>query len=528
MANSNALIVEVVGDTSKLTSSLAKADKDLQRFAGRASSWDKRSPQKVAADFLGDLPERQKQLAAETAAAEERLAAVNSRMGKMAVGAGIAGFAVNRLGANLNELGGTAGKLGGALQDLTSGNIVGFVKGLRSINETDPAKMAQDLLKYGDAAKATKLANTLAAAGFDTLAEAAKNAATQLLAVETAARSAAAEADVAAKILRAGGNEAAVFGENSGRFGRGVGAAAEEARLNRLTNPFRDDTAAAAARRKGITQDQRNTFFDNALARELDRAQDNVSTLRKIAAEIQNEIDARSDVTRKLNLTDKLVAVQRRIEGIQTAAAQESARLAKERAEAEKERLRKLQEAADARRQARQYQAIGLGADGGEVIPRVANLKKQLAQLTSRDDLGGLSSKLRTALRGAGKVLSGEMGKVTADTRSAIQDLFDAIRDELNKGGSGPLTKTTQLSERILAGLGLSAADERILRARISHFNSAGTALAGTGSGSINLTSQTVIDGKVVATTSSKYNRRTLTYNTRPRNGPSAGGYIGA
>lgn len=525
MANPNALIVEVVGDTSKLTASLTKADKDLQKFAGRASSWDKRrTPQQVADDFLGDLPEKQRKLAAETAAAEERLARQTAGMTKFAVGAGVAGFAVNRLGANLNELGGNAGKFGNALSDLTSGNIVGFVKGLQSINEADPKKMAADLIGYGDAAKASKLANGLAAAGMDEFAEAARNAATQLLAVETAAHSAAAEASVAASILAAAGNDVAAFGERTDRFGRGPGAVTDSNALETASGgTFRAD-AAAAARRRGITRDQRNTFFDNALARELDRAQDNVSTLRKIAAEIQNEIDARTDATRKLTLGDKLVDVQRRIESSQAAAAAESARLAKERADAEERRLAELKRAAAARLQARDDLALGLQTPGAP------NLRRQLDQLSDRGDISSIPNRLGSALEGARRILKRKSKDINEETRSNIASLFETIRDELNKGmsGGGPLTKTTQLSERIMAGLGLSAADERLLRARISHFNSAGVALAGSGTGSsANLTTNVVVDGKVVATTSAKYNRRTLGMNASPRNGPNAGGWTG-
>lgn len=503
MANPNALIVEVVGDTTKLTKGLADATKQMNKFAGR-SKIDAGPAAKDTIDSLHQIGVESEKTAAKEAELITKLEDSQNRMRKLAVGAGIAGLAINRVGANFTELGGNAGKLGNALQSLTSGNIVGFVKGMQSINATDPAKLGADLLKYGDAAKATEFANKAAAAGWDAMSKAARTAA---LEIANTASSLDAYNLALATTIHDSTSPGAIF--------------------NADQHTLRGDSGGLVKGtpiRKGITAVQRNTFFDNAIARELNAAQDQVSSLKKVAAEIQNRIDATKDITRRLNLEDQLLDVQQRIETVQTNAAKEAARLAKERAAAEKARLAALKAAALARQQSRDDLALGLQTTG------VSNLRKQLAQLTSRSDINSIPNKLANSLDGARRILNRKWDTISEDSRSNIQNLFDTIRDALNEGATGgPLTKTTQLSENILKGLGLSAADSRTLKARLSSFNSAGTALTGAGSGSgATFVSHTVIDGKVVATTSAKYNRRTRQVNTAQRNGPNAGGYVGA
>ncbi len=278
------------------------------------------------------------------------------------------------------------------------------------------------------------------------------------------------------------------------------------------------------------TAEQRNRWFDSDITRRLDMVQDvktlqgQVSALAEIAGLIRKRLAITNDITRRLSLEDQLRSVNRQRSSLadqMIADAAEAKKAAK--ALAEQTAALKL-----AQQTAREFRALGLTATGEEPVPGAANLRKQLSQLSSRDDIGTLPKKLQEALSRVRKLLKKE--DPTREIRDYIQGLFATIREELNKGDqAGPLTKTTQLSERILAGLGLSADDARILKARLSHFTSAGTALSGTGTGSaVNLTSYTVIDGKVIATTSAKHNRRTLSYNVKPRNGPNAGGYVGA
>lgn len=529
----NALIVEVVGDTSKLTASLAKADKDLNRFAGRASSWDKRTPQSGPA---GPLLKQIDQMQSQAGTLQKRLAGVGTEaegagaMGARAFGVwGVAAYtgyqALQKIGDALAVTGDrattTEGQFRNAGAALTHFDLIGAVLAFNVSKQADSWEEAKKQLDDYSASNRSWLheatRSTKGVRDFlDQMGE--------LVGLDPKLERLTSQFE---KLWAAAHPPTDIdFGAISslGGFRSGFGI-----------TPLDPTLGKGGPTRPGVTATQRNRFFDNRIARELDRVQDiktvsgQVGTLRAIAAEIQKRIDATKDVTRRLNLEDQLRAVQRRAEGLQLGAQQAAKDAADKAAQLEKDRLQKLREAADARRQARQYVAIGLGPDGGDVIPRVANLQKQLAAINARTDIASLSNPLKKRLDGVAKTLKGGWGKVTSDTRAAIQDLFDAIRDELNAGASGgPLTKTTQLSERILAGLGLSAKDAAELKARIANFNSAGVALAGTGTqSSVNLTSYTVIDGRVVASTAGKYDRRTKSVNTAQRNGPNAGGWTG-
>lgn len=79
--------------------------------------------------------------------------------------------------------------------------------------------------------------------------------------------------------------------------------------------------------RKGLTATQRNSFFDSSLARLIDRSQDGqlrqqLAKLQSISGLITARIAATKDVTRKLNLEDKLIAVGRQIKGVRDQIAQ--------------------------------------------------------------------------------------------------------------------------------------------------------------------------------------------------------------
>lgn len=530
MARENALIVEVVGDTSKLSASLNQADRQLKGFASRTSRIHGRGADQLLAEVRQSQAEAealQKRLAGVGAAGEAAGTMGAAGMGAIGAAAAVAYQAAGRVADALEVTGDKASTTEGQLRNAGAALLRFDVLGAAlAFNVRDQAssweEARQSLDNYTSSNRSWLSQLTRSTHGLRDFLD--KTA--QLVGLDPKLASLTEQFN---KLWEAAHPPTTI--DFSAISGDAFGVTPLDHLLGKT---------GAGTQRKGITAAQRNTFFDNRIARELDRVQDiatvsgQVSTLRTIAAEIQKRIDATKDITRRLNLEDSLVAVNRRAEALLAGqakaaadAAAKAAKLAEERAAAEKERTRKLREAAAARRQARQFVAIGLSPEGGDVIPRVANLRKQLDQLTSRQDAGSIPSKMQAALRGVSRVLKGEFGKVTEDTRSAIQDLFSAVREELDKGSksSANLTPTTQLSERILAGLGLSAADARTLRARISHFNSAGVALTGAGSGVLGVTVPVTVnmDGKTVAQTSAKYNRRGHALNPSQRNGPNAG-----
>ncbi len=345
-----------------------------------------------------------------------------------------------------------------------------------------------------------------------------------------------------------------------------------------------------SAQRRTAVQ-QRNQFFDAAVGRQQDLVQDipaiqgQIAALQKIAAKIQQRIATTKDVTRKLKLESDLRGVLREIKGDREQLAQnlkdalsasqktaqdlrdaltDALNLNLERALAtpgvrdDLAALAKIQDNIKARikaegkttdllrqlfenrqqtseillqqRTARQFRALGLGPTGDAIIPGVANLKKQLAQLTSRINLGApISNKLKAQLAGARKVLNSEFGAATKDAREKIDELFQTIRDGFNKGGKGgPLTKTTSLAGRVgeaFAGLGLTREQLKRLQQRFSGFNSAGLALAGPGGmfGPSGITvvvhQETKLDGRVIEHSTTKHQQLRHRRNPSSRRG---------
>jgi hypothetical protein len=105
--------------------------------------------------------------------------------------------------------------------------------------------------------------------------------------------------------------------------------------------------------------------------------------------------------------------------------------------------------------QADQFKALGLDAQGAKLPPTIENLKKQISQLSSRDELSSNQQGLLNRIR---KVLVDPLKKATPETRSAAKALIDGVRDEINKGVEkldAQKFKRIQISDKILAALGL-------------------------------------------------------------------------
>jgi hypothetical protein len=292
--------------------------------------------------------------------------------------------------------------------------------------------------------------------------------------------------------------------------------------------------------RAGVTTSQRNTFFDNSLNRALDRAQDGspadqLAKLQAISNTITQRLAVTKDITRKLRLEDTLVAVGRQRQGIidqvRIDAAQRAAelkRLAEQQADARKERERKRLEVV----QSRQFRALGFDATGGDLTPSAANLRKQIGTLTNRigssfEGTGRdatLSSKLSSQLEGARKVLSGKFGEITKESRERIRELFDTIRDEFDKQGKGPLTKTSGLdTSKIVENLGLSTSQASEIRSRLSGVNTAGLALAGGRGGRTVVESHVTVqlDGQTVSKVVTRNQQKNKKRNPSQRRGPN-------
>lgn len=471
--NSNQLIVEVIGDTSQLTRDLKGAESQINRFANRTS----RIKTTGADSFLAEVRASRvagEELTKQSEEAGRQADIVSDRLGRTALRAGVAGLAIHVLGQNMAETGGKTGQLGSALQQLATGNVVGFVKTMGD-NSAAAKKFQADLIATGDATKAFSIAQKLSGTELDVFAQAAKNASIQIQGLT--------QSFVDNTKIRDSSSPGVIANEVSG-----------------LPLP-------KTKKRAGVSQTQLNQFFDNDLTRALDRVQDStlsgqIAKLRQIAATISERISVTKDITRRLRLEDSLAGVTRQRRRIEDTIAKDAAdraeaarvaaaNLAKQRAA----RAKALEEARALAIQSKQFRALGFAPDGSDAVAGVGNLRKQLASLTSRigDTSLNLSTKLQSQLAGARKVLAGEFGKTTRESRSRIQELFDTIRGEFDKGAKGPLTKTTSINAAsVLGGLGLDRDQIRSATARLSRFNSGGIGLAA-GNGSVGAFGQPII-----------------------------------
>ena len=138
------------------------------------------------------------------------------------------------------------------------------------------------------------------------------------------------------------------------------------------------------------------------------------------------------------------------------AAAAEARELAREQAVAAREMQKALE-------QQRQFRAIGLSPEGTDIIPTVANLRKQFDQLSKNVVGQDVSSKLLARLKAVGNALSGGIKKLTPETRAAIKELFDAIRSEFDKETQKEIIppRRLQINDKIMAALGFDQ-DEKV------------------------------------------------------------------
>lgn len=285
--------------------------------------------------------------------------------------------------------------------------------------------------------------------------------------------------------------------------------------------------------------------FIKGLGLKLDRAgltqdlNDDLAVLREIERAIQRRIQAEG---RTFKLVQQLTNVQLQIAATverQQAEAQRKqddaiARAEEQQRRAAEDRRDRIERARD-ERERKQFGALGLDADGSERTPSVGSLKKRLGSIRKAVEGTILDTKqTENQLDRIAAVLSGRFGKVGEEVRQAILGMFEDIAGALDEGGKkvGPITKTSGLNtKQILAGLGLSEAEIRELRGRLSGFNASGQGLPGnrvTGGGPNTREGFFVeshvtvnIDGQKVATAVTKQQQKAKKRNPQQKRGPN-------
>lgn len=208
----------------------------------------------------------------------------------------------------------------------------------------------------------------------------------------------------------------------------------------------------------------------------------------------------------------------------------------------QKDVAQKLADQQREQRRSRQFEALGLTAEGEERAPSIRSLRRRGESLEERIKGTSLDTKKnRQILENAAKVLSGQFGKVGRDVRLAIEAMFDEIAAGFKKGDKtvGPLTKTTSLNtKKFLEGLGLSPSEENALRSRLSSLNSAGMAPGGFMSVGFNAPSgggfippivvesnvTVTLDGEKVGKSVTRSQQKARRRNPRQKRGPNRRG----
>jgi hypothetical protein len=338
-----------------------------------------------------------------------------------------------------------------------------------------------------------------------------------------------------------------------------------------LTNAAQKAATAAAAATKlrtvDLTAAQRNTFFDNAIARIIQRGglgtiQQQIASLQKADVLIAARLKTTKDVTRRLNLEDQLLQNAAQIKGLNEQAAQDAlqkrqeasqsfldalsfgvtkaqatarftddlaalealqAGLKKEMAEQGKtlalrqqlfDTQQQITQAKTGALEAKQFTQLGLTATGDEITPGVANLKKRLGQLTANVTASTLDTpKLRSELARFRKVLS--EGLVPKDVRGKIKEMMDGVSQELkDHSATGNATKFRhQSADAFVAQItGITPAQRKQIKSLFAQRGPGGTvpgarsqAFAAAGAKPVVVHSHVQIDGREVGRAVTKH-----------------------
>lgn len=238
----------------------------------------------------------------------------------------------------------------------------------------------------------------------------------------------------------------------------------------------------------------------------------------------------KDDLRRNMDLQDA-IKQQIKIEGRTTDLVRQLRDARRDRAAIETQ----MREQAESANQARQFKALGFDATGNKPTPTVANLEKQLAALTKRTKGTDLEKRFATIAQGVGRVLDGEFGKVTESSREKVRDIFAGIRGEFDKeSNKGPLTTGRKLDIHGMIGdLGLDVSTSKQLASRLSRISPDGTVSSRGRSAfgqQITTTAQPIVvhselyvDGKKMASNTTKHQQKTKMRSATQTRGPFGG-----
>lgn len=223
-------------------------------------------------------------------------------------------------------------------------------------------------------------------------------------------------------------------------------------------------TRKAAAAAKKAAERQRAAFDSliGSLGLQVDRA----AATRGFADDLKVNSDLQAAIKKQIAVEGNTTELASQLFQAQQARSEILARQAQTAADARAKAAQRIQAA--------QFRALGLTGQGEQRTPGVANLRRQLEQLTAR--LGpDVAPKIKAQLAGIRKVLTDPVHAATEETRKAIVGMFQTIRDTFDQQAKGPLTKGSSFNlSKALEGLNVPPDLLATLRARLSPYSIGG------------------------------------------------------
>lgn len=538
--------VEITGDASGLENAFQQAGQSAQNFGRQvesrtrsvASSFDplleKIRETRARADELSATLEKQRQADEAAAQQQQQRLAMVGRLGAgfFAIGAG-AGAASAALEAFNGEATDTSKALGDVSDFFNPANLIrpaGFFEAIGASAKRTREGLEQyagSLKDVSQSSQALEVAQAASAFGFEKQAEMIRDSvdALKLAKATTEAMDFAQRqfnttvVDGTAYLVAYKGAHDAAFLGSPTNLPQVYGGGTEDTRKRRPTQGLfltpserREDTLL------GLEGTARVPLLNQRIAAL--KAEREGVTLHKNYARISREIAQTEQEIAAIKTAQNAAD-----ETARQAAKAEADRLAREAAA----RAKRQREARLAAEQARQFRLIGLSPTGDDPTPTIANLRKQLAQIRSRVAAGDdLPSKITNRFAGIAKALHED---ITPETRDAIAEFFRGIREEWKKGDDQlkPFATAGINTNRIVSGLGLTAAQARRLRARLAGATTGGQMLA-PGGGSVGAYGMSVpvnttvyLDGQVVGRSTKRYLSNDSLRAPMQKRGPHAG-----
>lgn len=291
----------------------------------------------------------------------------------------------------------------------------------------------------------------------------------------------------------------------------------------------------AAARKKAAAQAEKLREQAEEAARKQRESFDNLLDALEFSATVEADRAGTKGDLKVNTQIQKAIQAQIRVEGKTTDLASKLYQARQDR----KAILDQIAEQARTELQQRQNRALGFDAEGNKPPPTIKNLQKQLASLTT--NIKGTSadtSANRAMLDRIRKVLLDPLEKATPETRERVKDIFDGIRDEFKRGTDSTRTQLTSGRKLDIHGmigdLGLNASTSKELASRLSRIQSDGTVsvrartafgqpLTSTAGGPIIVHSHLHVDGKEMASNTTKHQQRTKQRAATQTRGPFGG-----